>query len=94
MAEQTLVILKPDTVKRGLIGKILTRFEDSGLKIAAMKMISADESLAKDHYQLNEEWAKQLYVKTKAFYDKEGKKFPYKDSMDLGTTIQNWNLSL
>ena len=44
--EQTLIILKPDTVQRGLVGEILTRFERVGLKIVGMKMVSPD----RDHY--------------------------------------------
>jgi nucleoside-diphosphate kinase len=44
--ERTLVILKPDTVQRGLVGEIITRFEKVGLKIVGIKMVSPD----KDHY--------------------------------------------
>ena len=44
--EQTLVLFKPDTVQRGLVGEILTRFERVGLKIIGTKMIFPD----KDHY--------------------------------------------
>ena len=44
--EQTLVLFKPDTVQRGLVGEILTRFERVGLKIVGTKMIFPD----KDHY--------------------------------------------
>jgi nucleoside-diphosphate kinase len=50
MMQRTLVLLKPDAVQRGLIGKIITRFEDVGLKIVAMKMVWADENLAEKHY--------------------------------------------
>lgn len=92
--EQTLVLLKPDTVQRNLIGKIITRFEDAGLKIAAMKMVWADENMAKKHYHLDETWAKNVFDKTKAGYDKEGKQMPYKDHLELGKTIQSWNMDL
>lgn len=44
--EQTLIVFKPDTVQRGLVGEILARFERVGLKIVGMKMIYPD----KDHY--------------------------------------------
>ena len=37
--EQTLVLIKPDGVQRGLIGEIITRYEHKGLKIVAMKML-------------------------------------------------------
>lgn len=91
--ERTLVLLKPDTVKRSLVGRILMRFEDAGLKMVAMKMVWADESRAQNHYHLDEEWAKKTYQKSKDAYDKDGKKFPYKDHMDLGKTIQKWNMT-
>jgi len=50
MIERTLVLIKPDGVQRGLIGKIITRFEDVGLKIVGMKMMWANEEFAKKHY--------------------------------------------
>ncbi len=52
--ERTLVILKPDAVQRGLIGPIITRLEQRGLKIVAMKMIQMDEPLARRHYAVHE----------------------------------------
>jgi len=52
--ERTLVIIKPDAVQRGLIGKIIDRFERRGLRIAAMKLKHIDEALAKRHYAIHE----------------------------------------
>lgn len=49
--ERTFVALKPDSVKRGLIGKILSRFEDKGYKIIAMKMTNVSLELAAKHYE-------------------------------------------
>jgi len=49
--ERTLVLIKPEGVKRQLIGKIITRFEDAGLKIVAMKMLQTSEELAGKHYR-------------------------------------------
>ena len=48
--EQTLVLIKPDGVVRHLIGKIISRFEDSGLKIIGMKMLWIDDKFARKHY--------------------------------------------
>lgn len=90
--ERTLVLVKHDGVVRGLIGKIISRFEEAGLKVIAMKMIWADEKLAKNHYQLDEQWAKNVFEKTKTTQEKEGKKFPYKDHMEFGSLIQRWNI--
>ncbi|MDY6917593.1 MAG: nucleoside-diphosphate kinase [Chloroflexota bacterium] len=52
--QQTLVLLKPDAVQRGLVGEIIHRLERRGLKIVAMKMIWMDEALAKRHYAVHE----------------------------------------
>lgn len=52
--ERTLIIVKPDAVQRGLIGRIVTRFERRGLRIAAMKLIHIDEALAQRHYAIHE----------------------------------------
>ncbi len=49
--ERTLVLIKPDGVVRNLIGKIIMRFEDAGLKIIGMKMVWADEKFARKHYR-------------------------------------------
>ena len=48
--EQTLVLVKPDGVQRGLTGEIIGRLERRGLKLAAMKLMQVDEALAHRHY--------------------------------------------
>ena len=50
MIEQTLVLVKPDGVSRGLIGEIIARFERRGLKIIGLKMTEVDNDMAKKHY--------------------------------------------
>ena len=63
--EQTLVVLKPDTIQRGLVGEIITRFERAGLKIIAMKMIAPDELHFHKHYEgisnLISRWGEDIY---------------------------------
>jgi len=53
--ERSLVLLKPDTVQRSLIGEVTKRFEQTGLKISAMKMIVATEAQLLEHYNKNDE---------------------------------------
>ena len=48
--EQTLVLVKPDGVQRGLVGEIISRLERRGLKLAGLKLMQVDESLAHLHY--------------------------------------------
>ena len=52
--EQTLVLIKPDGVQRGLTGEIIKRLENRGLKLVAAKFLLVDESLAKKHYAVHE----------------------------------------
>merc|ERR1712026_647725 len=49
-AERTFVMVKPDGVERGLVAKIIKRFEQRGYKLVAMKFMKADEALLKQHY--------------------------------------------
>ena len=48
--ERTLVLVKPDAIQRGLVGKIFERFERKGLKMVGCKMMSLDEALLREHY--------------------------------------------
>jgi nucleoside-diphosphate kinase len=52
--ERSLIILKPDAVQRGLIGAILARLENRGIKFAGIKMMQIDEALARRHYGVHE----------------------------------------
>lgn len=51
--QKTLILLKPDTIQRRLIGSIIQRFEQKGLRLAAMKLVHADRSLAEKHYAIH-----------------------------------------
>ncbi|MCW2766378.1 MAG: Nucleoside-diphosphate kinase, partial [Nocardioides sp.] len=50
MTQRTLVLLKPDTVRRGLVGEVLSRFEAKGLSIVAMERRQIDGAEADEHY--------------------------------------------
>ncbi|MEK6859298.1 MAG: nucleoside-diphosphate kinase [Nanoarchaeota archaeon] len=88
--ERTLVLIKPDGIIRGLIGKIISKFEDTGLKIAGLKMVWPNKELAKKHYPLDEEWAKATFEKTKKSAEKENRKVEFKDHIEFGKSIQGW----
>ncbi len=57
--EQSLVLIKPDAVQRGLAGTIISRFERQGLKVVAMKMLHLDKALAQRHYAIH--WDKPFF---------------------------------
>jgi nucleoside-diphosphate kinase len=52
--ERSLVLIKPDAIQRGLAGEIISRLEEKGLKIVAMKMLHMDKNLAQHHYAIHE----------------------------------------
>jgi nucleoside-diphosphate kinase len=47
---RTLILVKPDAFERGLTGEVISRFEAKGLRIAAMRQLTADEAIANEHY--------------------------------------------
>lgn len=55
MNERTLVLVKPDGVQRLLVGRILQRYEDRGLKIVGLKLVRIDRDLAEHHYAIHSE---------------------------------------
>ena len=65
MTERTLVLIKPDAVRRGLVGEVLSRFERKGLTIEAMVQRGMDADLADRHYAEHVE--KAFYPPLKAF---------------------------
>ena len=93
--EQTVVLIKPDGVKRGLIGEVLRRFERVGLKIVAMKMVKASEDLLVAHYQSSDpatlkRWGEKT-LKTYTQYGKNPKKeLGTDDPMLLGKMVNKW----
>lgn len=56
MSERTLVILKPDTLQRSLMGEIVNRFERTGLKMVAAKMLHPSVAQLEEHYAKDDEW--------------------------------------
>jgi len=95
--ERTIVLVKPDGVKRGLIGEVISRFEKMGLKIVAIKMIWADKELASKHYpDSRTELMKAIGEKTLATYEKYGRdpkeEFGDLTAEDIGKMVNKWNI--
>jgi nucleoside-diphosphate kinase len=63
--EKTLIIMKPDAMQRGIVGEVLTRFEKTGLKMVACKMVAPDKEHFHQHYegisQLISRWGQDVY---------------------------------
>ena len=65
MTQRTLVLLKPDTVRRGLVGEVLSRFEAKGLSLVAMELRTIDADKADEHYAEHVE--RDFYPPLRAF---------------------------
>ncbi len=95
MIEQTLVVLKPDTVKRALIGEIIGRFERAGLKVVGCKMFTPHAELANKHYPVTrEEFIVGMGNKTLDNYKALGmdpvKELGTDDAKKIGLMVQGW----
>jgi nucleoside-diphosphate kinase len=53
--QRTLLLVKPDGVQRQLVGRVLSRFEDRGLKLVGLKLVQVDRALAEEHYAVHRE---------------------------------------
>lgn len=72
MIERTLLIIKPDAVKRGLVGAIFETFENIGLKLMTAKMVKPDQKVIKNHYPGTPEWIKEMGNKTLSSFKQSG----------------------
>ena len=92
--EQTYVMIKPDGVRKGLIGEIINRFERRDLKIVALEMSQPLYEQMDNHYPKKEEWITRLGEKTKATYDKYGydlfADFGTDDTSKIGPEVRKW----
>ncbi|MBI5306588.1 nucleoside-diphosphate kinase [Candidatus Wolfebacteria bacterium] len=92
--EKTLVLIKPDGVKRGLTGEIISRIEQRGLKIIALKMFQARPEQIDSHYPKKPEWIKRLGQKSLGNYEKYGidpiKELGTNDPEKIGKMVRNW----
>lgn len=91
--ERTLVIIKPDGVQRSLIGEIIKRYERTGLKLVALKMLIPTEEMAIKHYYEvgGDEWLENVGKKARAAYEKKGMESPFATNMDNGRAVMERN---
>lgn len=94
MTEKTFVLLKPDAVKRGLVGKIIKTFEQAGLNIIALKMVKPTPELVFKHYPETNEWFSILGGKTLDGYAEYRldvkKELGTDDKVEIGKMIKKW----
>ncbi len=93
--EQTLVVLKPDALQRGIVGDIIARFEKVGLKLVGAKMLRASEDLANKHYPVDRTpFIEGMGNKTLDNYKELGMdpvaEFGHADAHKIGLELQKW----
>lgn len=87
--EKSLVVIKPDGIQRNLIGEIVKRYEQSGLKLVGLKMLVPTPEFVEAHYTLDPEWRVKTGLKTIEAYKKNGKEPPSDDPLKITEVILN-----
>src|SRR3989344_6775909 len=93
--EQTLILAKPDAVKRGIVGEIVRRFETRGLKIVGVKMVKPSTANIKKHYLATREQLEGMGNKSLENFKLLGldpvKELGTASALKIGQMINNWN---
>lgn len=93
--ERTYVMIKPDGVRKGLIGEVIKRFEQRDLKIVALEMFTPTRDQVHNHYPQDEKWIRRLGEKTAATYEKYGydlNELGTTDLLEIGGMVREWLL--
>lgn len=94
--EKTVVLIKPEGVRRGLIGEILHRFEKVGFKIVALKMVWVDKGQVAKHYKNEKEYLTSIGKRTLVDYKKFGfdpqENLGTKNPFEIGQNVRHWNM--
>lgn len=92
--EKTFVMIKPDGVRKGIVGEIIARFERRDLKIVALEMFHPTRDQINDHYPKDTKWITRLGEKTLATYEKYGydsvKELGTNKAEEIGPKVREW----
>lgn len=92
--ERTFVMVKPDGVRKGLIGEIIARFEQRDLKVVALEMFMPTTEQIDDHYPKDEKWIARLGQKTLGTYEKYGvdakEALGTDNDLEIGKMVRGW----
>ena len=94
--ERTYIMIKPDGVRKGLIGEIIKRIEQRDLKVVALEMFMPTLEQIDDHYPKDDAWVKRLGTKTMSNYNKYGfdpiAEVGTSDEFEIGKKVRGWLL--
>jgi len=92
--ERTLVLIKPDAFKRGLVGEIISRFERVGLTLEGMKILNATIEMVEKHYPDDKNWIRSVGKKTIDTYEKYNlniiEDLGTNDALKIGQLVRKW----
>lgn len=89
--ERTLILAKQDAIHRGLIGEIIKRFEQKGMRLAAAKLLIATAEILEKHYTKDEAMQKETGERTIETWKKQGKEVK-ESPLEIGNRIRQWNI--
>ncbi|MEK7606555.1 MAG: nucleoside-diphosphate kinase [Patescibacteria group bacterium] len=92
--EKTFVMIKPDGVRKGLVGEVIRRFEQRDMKIVALEMFQPTHKQMDNHYPKSKEWITRVGEKTAKTFEKYGhdlkKEYGTNDLFKVGTMVRGW----
>jgi len=92
--ERTLVLIKPDAFKRGLVGEIISRFERAGLRLEETKIVNATTEIVEEHYPDDNSWIRSVGKKTVDAYKKYNlniaEDLGTDDTLEVGKLVRKW----
>lgn len=90
--ERTLILAKQDAIHRGLVGEIIKRFEQKGMRLAAMKLTIATKDILEKHYTKDEQMQTLTGERTIETWKKQGKTVK-ETPLEIGNRIRDWNIN-
>ncbi|MBS1267157.1 MAG: Nucleoside diphosphate kinase [Candidatus Woesearchaeota archaeon] len=87
--EKTLILVKHDGVQRGLVGEVVKRFENKGLRIVAMKMVQPNKEIAEKQYRMTPQWIEKLGNNTRKAAEKKGIKME-ESNEEIAKRVRDW----
>ncbi len=89
--ERTLILAKQDAIHRGLIGEIIKRFEQKGMRLAAVKLVLATQEILDKHYTKDKAMQTETGERTIETWKKQGKEIK-ETPLEVGNRIRQWNI--
>lgn len=89
--ERTLILAKQDAIQRGLVGEIIQRFEQRGMRLAALKLTLASRKLLEQHYTQDEAMQRETGERTIATWKEKGRTVA-ESALEIGNRVREWNI--